>query len=301
MKLLFEEYREFIPDFDDFLESLNYPLPTHLRINLLKVEPHLLVLNLAKKGIYLKKSVAGEETFFWAPDLAAPGNLIEYYLGHIHSQSLTSCLATLILAAKPGSFVLDLCAAPGGKTAHLAQMMNNSGLIVANELFSDRHGLLSVTLARLGVMNTILTSYPSQEFPLRNSFDYVLADVPCSGEGRFRVHYEKLRVTGDKRKAKLVALQKRTILRGFDLLKEDGTLVYATCTYNPQENEAVVDYLLKNREAKLLPIQTGLAVEPGLGEWQKEHYDRELQKTARFYPHRTDSVGFFMARIGKRG
>jgi NOL1/NOP2/sun family putative RNA methylase len=298
MKTLFEEYKEFIPDFKDFLESLYRPIPTHLRINCLKIEPALLIRALAEKGIYLKQSVAGNDTLFWAPDLVLPGNLIEYYLGYIHPQSLTSCLASLILAVKPESFVLDLCAAPGGKTAHLAQLMHNSGLITANELFIDRHGLLSVTLARLGVMNTILTSYPAQEFPLRTSFDYVLADVPCSGEGRFRINHKKLRVTGP-RKAKLAQLQKRTILRGFDLLKEKGSMIYATCTYNPQENEAVVDYLLKNREAELLPIQTGPAVEPGLTEWQKEHYDRELQKTVRFYPHRLDSVGFFMARIGK--
>jgi 16S rRNA C967 or C1407 C5-methylase (RsmB/RsmF family) len=158
--------------------------------------------------------------------------------------------------------------------------------------------LLNTTLARLGVWNTVLTAYPAQEFPKHCFFDYVLADVPCSGEGRFRAHSEKLRVTGP-RKTKLAELQKRTILRGFDLLKEKGIMVYATCTYDPQENEAVVDYLLKNREAELLPIQTGLAVEPGLTEWQKEHYDRALQKTVRFYPHRLDSVGFFLARIGK--
>ncbi|RPI74331.1 MAG: hypothetical protein EHM45_19275 [Desulfobacteraceae bacterium] len=103
------------------------------------------------------------------------------------------------------------------------------------------------------------------------------------------------------RKAKLVELQKRTILRGYDLLKVKGTMVYATCTYHPLENEAVVDYLLKNREAELLPIETGPAGEPGLTQWQKEHYDRSLQKTVRFYPHRLDSVGFFMARIGKPG
>ena len=298
MKLIFDAYREFIPDFEDFLESLNRPIPTHLRINRLKIEPPLLIRALREKSIQLKKSLAEDETLFWAPDLALPGNLIEYYLVYIHTQTLTSCLASLILAPQPESFVLDLCAAPGGKTAHLAQLMHNSGLITANELFRDRHGLLNTTLARLGVLNTVLTAYPAQEFPKHCFFDYVLADVPCSGEGRFRAHSEKLRVTGP-RKTKLAELQKRTILRGFDLLKEKGIMVYATCTYDPQENEAVVDYLLKNREAELLPIQTGLAVEPGLTEWQKEHYDRALQKTVRFYPHRLDSVGFFLARIGK--
>ncbi|RPI72620.1 MAG: RsmB/NOP family class I SAM-dependent RNA methyltransferase, partial [Desulfobacteraceae bacterium] len=180
MKLIFDAYREFIPNFEDFLESLNRPIPTHLRVNALKIEPARLVRELEAKGIHLNQSVAGNDTLFGTPDLALPGHLMEHYLGYIHSQSLTSCLAALILAPQPGSFVLDLCAAPGGKTAHLAQLMRNSGLIMANELFRDRYGLVIATLSRLGVLNTVLTAYPAQEFPGHDCFDYVLADVPCS-------------------------------------------------------------------------------------------------------------------------
>jgi NOL1/NOP2/sun family putative RNA methylase len=299
MKPIFEAYREFIPDYEDFLESLNRSIATHLRINTLKIEPSLLVQALTEQGVLLKKTLPQDETLFWAPDLAQPGHLIEYQLGYIHSQSLTSCLAALALAVQPGCFVLDLCAAPGGKTAQLAQMMQNSGLIVANELFRDRQRLLQNNLARLGVLNAVLTAYPGQEFPKQHSFHHVLADVPCSGEGRFRIHSEKERRFHRPPSTKLIELQKRMILRGFDLLKARGTMIYATCTYDPRENEAVVEYLLKNREAELLPIQTGPAAEPGLTEWQKEHYDRTLQKAVRFYPHRLDAVGFFMARIGK--
>ena len=77
-------------------------------------------------------------------------------------------------------------------------------------------------------------------------------------------------------------------------------MLYATCTYNPEENESVVDYLLKNRDAQLFPIETGFAQEPGIRDWNNEHYKRQLERTVRFYPHRIDSVGFFMAKIGRR-
>jgi len=295
----FECYREIIPEFPSFQEGLKRPLPVHLRVNALKIEPARLVEMLREKGVALEKVAHGNETFYWAPDLKSPGNLLEYFLGYFHPQALTSCLAPIALCAKPETYVLDMCASPGGKTSHLAQLMKNTGLIIANELYPNRHIPLGNTLVRLGVLNSLLTSYQAQEFPLKERFDYILADVPCSGEGRFRTAGKPPKHRKGKRKARLPELQKGIILRGFDLLKEKGEMVYATCTYNPEENESVVDFLLKNREAELLPINMAFNHEPGLSSWQKESYDRRLQRAVRLYPHQVDSVGFFMARIGR--
>jgi 16S rRNA C967 or C1407 C5-methylase (RsmB/RsmF family) len=178
--------------------------------------------------------------------------------------------------------------------------MGNTGLIVANELFPSRHPGLGHTLSRLGVMNTVTTGYQAQQFPLKHRFDFVLADVPCSGEGRFR-KIEKSVVYSERRtKEKLPDLQKKIIVRGFDLLKEEGVMLYSTCTYNPEENESVVNYLLDNRDAVLLPIDAVSDFEPGICQWKQENYDKRLKRTARFYPHRINSVGFFMAAIGRR-
>jgi 16S rRNA C967 or C1407 C5-methylase (RsmB/RsmF family) len=159
---------------------------------------------------------------------------------------------------------------------------------------------LGHTLERLGVVNAVVTGYQAQEFPLKAEFDYVLADVPCSGEGTLREALEGLKVDGGASGFNLKETQRRILLRAFDLLKEDGVLLYATCTYNPDENESVVQFLLKNREAELLPMAEGFHSEPGLRKWKDTRYDEELRKAARFYPHRLDSVGFFMARIGRR-
>ena len=298
---VFEEYQEFIPDFDSFLESHTKTLPNHFRVNRLKIDPDTLIRTLREKGISFKETRLGDDAFCEAPRSLSTGKWIEYFLGYLHPQALTSCLASLILAPRPNSYVLDLCAAPGGKTAHMAQGMNNTGLILANELHQRRHAPLVHTLSRLGVMNAIVTQYPAQEFPLRERFDFILADVPCSGEGRWRPLGQTDPKEGEKSRARMVEIQKKIILRAFDLLREEGVLLYSTCTYSPEENEGVLDFLLQNREAELLPIGDVAGVEPGVSEWKEENYDGQVRRAGRFYPHRIDSVGFFMARIGRRG
>jgi tRNA (cytosine49-C5)-methyltransferase len=300
MERAFERYRDIIPFFEDFQDSLHTPSPQHLRVNTLKIRTETLLQALERKGVFLKATLAPEEPFFQAPTGASPGKWLEYALGYIHPQALTSCLASLFLRPEKGSYVLDLCAAPGGKTSHLAQLMKGEGLIVANELQRKRHMPLLNTLSRLGVLNVVLTGYPAQEFPFRGSFDYVLADVPCSGEGIFRYDRDHSRKTGKEGRPNFCETQKRIILRGFDLLKEEGQMLYATCTYNPHENEPVVAHLIKHRDAEILEIDSPLPFSPGLSGWKRETYGGDMRNAARFYPHYVDSVGFFMAKIGRR-
>ena len=297
---LFEAYSEIIPEFSLFQESLQRPIPTHIRINCLLIEPVSLIHLLEEKGIQPIQSSQRYDNLFFAPGLASPGNLLEYFLGYIHPQALTSAIASIALAPRENSYLLDMCAAPGGKSAHCAQLMNNTGLIVSNDLYVNRHISLGHTLSRLGVMNAVVTGYQAQEFPLKQRFDYVLADVPCSCEGNFRKTRDTSSYRENKGKENLPDLQKKIILRGFDLLQENGQMLYATCTYNPEENESVVDLLLKERDAELLPIDAGFDFEPGITEWKDKRYDKRLKNAVRFYPHRLDSVGFFMARIGRR-
>jgi 16S rRNA C967 or C1407 C5-methylase (RsmB/RsmF family) len=234
------------------------------------------VNSLGQKGIPLERATQADDTLYFVQGLPSPGSLIEYFLGYIHPQALTSCLASVALSPRENSYVLDMCAAPGGKTSHLAQLMDNTGLLVANELYLHRHIPLGHTLTRLGVLNTVLTAYQAQEFPLKQRFDYILADVPCSGEGRLRGTKEAVPYRERNEKTNLPELQKKIILRGFDLLQD-------------------------NREAEILPVQVGLDYQPGILEWRDEQYDKQLELAARFYPHIHNSVGFFLARIGKGG
>jgi len=295
----FEQYSDFIPDFDFFQQSILKPLPTHIRVNTLKAIPAQLAASLRRKGALLQKSLPDGETLYTVQNLASPGNTLEYFMGHIHPQALTSCLVSLALHPEPDSLVLDLCAAPGGKTSHLAQLMGNTGLIVANELYRNRHIPLGNTLTRLGVLNAVVTAYQAQEFPLKQQFDFIVADVPCSGEGRFRKTRPDFTYWETKEKGLLPELQKKILLRAYQLLKPGGRILYATCTYNPAENEAVVAYLLQEKDAVLFPLKIDLASEPGLSGWRDEIYGKQLERALRFYPHRVDSVGFFLAGIGK--
>lgn len=293
----FEQYRFIIPDFPRFQESLHTPLPVHLRVNRLRITPERLEQLLAEKGVPVKPALAPYDTLYAAPGLASPGNLLEYYLGYIHPQALTSCLAGIALSPHPGAYLLDMCAAPGGKSAHCAELMDNTGLVIANDLYTTRHTALGHTLSRLGVFNALITGYQAQQFPMHQRFDYVLADVPCSGEGRFRETKTGVGFREHKGRVKLEEVQRRIILRGFDVLKEGGEMLYSTCTYNPDENESVVNYLLQERPATLGPIHIIAPFEPGIVKWKDQCYDKRLIQAARFYPHRINSVGFFMARI----
>jgi len=300
MELIFENYCDIIPDFCLFQEYLRKPIPTHIRINPLKIVPETLLTLLKEKGIHLESANEKYDTLYYAPGLNLSGNLLEYFFGHVHPQALTSCLTSLALSPGHNTYILDMCASPGGKTSHMSQLTDNTGLIVANELYPTRHFALGHTLDRLGVFNTVITGYQAQEFPMKHRFDYILADVPCSGEGMFRKTREGSVYRETRGKVSLPDLQKKIILRGFDLLKNQGEMIYSTCTFNPDENESVVNFLLKNRDADLLPIDVGFDYEPGVREWKDETYDKQIQRCARFYPHRINSVGFFMARIGKR-
>lgn len=236
---------------------------------------------------------------FILDNMERPGNSVEYAAGYFHVQAISSALAALALDPQPGENILDLCAAPGSKTTYLAQLMENRGLIVANEKKWGRVSPLVTDLGRMGVTNCVITTYPGEHFPTRFFFDRVLVDAPCSGEGRHRlVGRPPLDFSANVRK-RLPKVQKRLIVRAFDLLKPGGTLLYSTCTYNPEENEAVVAHLLEKRAAELIPIQFGPELDPGIEQWKEEVYGRRMQKCVRIYPHRIDSVGFFMAGVVK--
>ncbi len=294
----FSPYSEFVPDFSDFCKKLAEPQPIHLRINTLKAVVTDTRLRMERRGVSLvpEKSV---EIVFRATNISQPGHLPEYCLGHVHSQALSSVLAGLALGPRRGDVVLDLCAAPGSKTTLLAQLMENRGIIVANDKSTNRLIPLQSNLKRLGVTNTITVRYPGQQFPKIFAFDRILADVPCSAEGTSRVGENGILRISPQSGRRLLGLQRHLLLRAFDLLKPGGTLIYSTCTYNPDENESVVQFLIENRSAMVQPIDLELPHCSGLGQWKEKTYDASIKKCWRIYPHRLDTVGFFLAKVGK--
>lgn len=292
----FTAYADFIPDFQAFCAAMHREPVCCLRVNTLRRTPEQVTAGLHAKGYMVTASGFAPELLL-VQNLPRPGSLPEAMLGYYQSQALTSAVASLVLSPQPGERICDLCAAPGSKTGHLAQLMRDQGLIVANDRHGKRLSMLEHNLRRLGMSNVVTTCYAGQNFPLRCKFDRVLVDAPCSGEGTYRwdergrlLHYR--RSEGD-----LPYLQKQLLLRGFDLLAEHGSLLYSTCTYNPDENESVVQHLLEQRPATIQPITLNVPHRPGLRQWRKQIYDHRMQHCWRLYPHDTDSVGFFMASI----
>jgi 16S rRNA C967 or C1407 C5-methylase (RsmB/RsmF family) len=176
--------------------------------------------------------------------------------------------------------------------------MHNQGLLIANDISVDRLSGLRANLERLGVLNVVTTRYHGQNFPGRLQFDRILIDAPCSGTGTYRGNAGE---QGLKRAAGLIrrlsALQKQLIVRAFDLLKPGGCLVYSTCTYTLEENEAVLAHLLQAREAMVEEIMLPFPHAPGITEWNDTKFPPTLTHCVRVYPHQLDSEGFFYAKI----
>lgn len=301
-------YRDIIPEFGEFLESLNLPHPSHLRVNTIKTAPDVLIERLKKYNTQLSPLPIKDAYAF--EGLEKPGATLEYFLGFYHLQGLSSMLPPIIMDLKEDHSVLDMCASPGSKTTQISALMNNKGLVIANELNRRRLSILKFHIERLGVTNVVVTNYQAQNFPMKYPdgtplrFDRVLLDAPCTGEGRFRKvlrsdEVEKMRPFSEKNSWIMSRYQKQMILKGFDLLREGGIMVYSTCTYSPYENEMVVDYLLKERtNAEIVPAEMeGIRLEKGISGWNGMAFDPSLANTVRAYPHRIDSWGFFMAKI----
>ena len=212
-------------------------------------------------------------------------------------------LPVVLLDPQPGELILDLCAAPGNKTIQMAIMMNSAGLIVANDRSEGRLGILRRSISRLGITNVGVTRADAVGYQGAPAlFDRVLADVPCSGEGTLRRWKKPFFPTSDKRRQHLRNVQIAILTRAIKLCKPGGTIVYSTCTFAPEENEAIVDAVLANHAGRIALAEVnvpGLHTTRGLTQWQDETYHEDLSKTVRIWPHHNDTGGFFAAVLRK--
>lgn len=219
-----------------------------------------------------------------------------------------------VLDPQPGEWVLDLAAAPGGKATHIASLMQDQGLLVANEFDGKRSKALLQNLERWGVQNTIVTNEDIAR--LANHwgaiFDRVLLDAPCSGEGMFRKSDEALCMWSEENVRHCALRQERLLAQAAKLVKPGGVLVYSTCTFAPEENEAVIanflaqypDYSLelinipdaRPGQASFLPA-TQSATQSAIQSAIQRNSEQELHKTVRLWPHLLKGEGHFIARL----
>lgn len=289
----------------EFFEANETPRPVTIRCNTLKVRRRDLAQALIARGINLDPvgdwSKVGLQVF----DSTVPiGATPDYLAGHYMLQGAASLLPVMALGARPDERILDMCAAPGGKTTHIAQDMRNKGTLFANDCNRERIAALSSNLHRMGVTNAIVTNLDGKEFPkVAGGFDRVLCDAPCSGLG---VISRDPRIKVSKTVADIHLcrnLQKELILHAIDSVnaasKSGGVIVYCTCTISVEENELVVQHALDNRDVEL--VETGLPFgKPGYVKYEKYRLHPSIALCRRFYPHVHNMDGFFVAKFIKK-
>ncbi|MBS3170038.1 RsmB/NOP family class I SAM-dependent RNA methyltransferase [Candidatus Woesearchaeota archaeon] len=239
---------------------------------------------------------------FWIDHLERRdvGNLLEYHVGKIYVQEAASMIPPLVLDPQPGEIILDMCASPGSKTTQMGMMMQNKGILVANDYKSQRLQSLGVNVQRSGLTNTIVTLMPGRRFS-GLQFDKILVDAPCSGTGTIRKSLKTVRIWNAGMISKLARQQKELIVTAFENLKPGGIMVYSTCSLEPEENESVVDHLLKTfPAAKIMPAKlAGLKTSSPVLEFAGKAFDPQLKHVLRIWPQDNDTEGFFVAKIRK--
>jgi len=299
---LYSRYQDIISDFNVFLEFLNKPQRVSIRVNTLKGKTDDIISFL--KDFKMKPLKFYSQGYVLENGYGI-GNHFTHQLGLIYVQEIASMIPGLVLDPKPEDVVLDLCASPGSKTTQIAQLMGNKGLIVANEIDYKRVSSLIHNVKKCGLLNEVIISIPGEKIGdvLPNYFDKILLDAPCSAEGTIRKSKKVLYHWGLKNIQKMSRIQKGLIASAFRALKPGGIMVYSTCTIAPEENEGVVDYLLKKfPEAEVLPISIpNFKLRNGVIKWQKDVYDQRVTHCARILPQDNDTAPFFIAKITKRG
>ncbi len=285
-----EEYKKYTLSF----------LRKSIRINTLKIKVNELKKRLEKHWI-LEPVPWCKQGFFISHKEGRldVGNTIEHSQGYYYVQEAASMIPPIILDPKPGEIILDMCAAPGSKATQISQYMKNKGLLVANDIKGDRLASLGINLQRCGIMNEIVTLSPGTAIK-GTEFDKILLDAPCSGTGTIRKSPKTIKIWNPEMVKRLAAVQRKLITHAFELLKKGGTLVYSTCSNEPEENEGVIDFLLKKYgNAKVEKFELKIKRGKPILEFRDKKYDASIKECLRLWPQDNDTEGFFVAKIQK--
>jgi len=296
-----DRYRDVIPDWDAFLDTIHRPEPTTLRARRGRISRDDLANRLEDQG-FRTEPVAGMSSFLRVLDGPRPVALTrEHWRGLFYVQQAVTGVAAQALAPEPGERVLDMCASPGGKTTHMAELMDTRGCLVAADKGEGRLKGLMGNLTRLLIPNVVAMVADGRRFPAGALFDRILVDAPCSAEGNLRKKGGEMREPKASFVRHVTGLQERILRRGISLLRPGGTLLYATCTFAPEENEAVVSRVLADSPVRMLPLDLSVPSAPGLTRFEGLAFDPSLELAHRLYPHHLNSGGLFMALLEKDG
>ncbi|TFK76544.1 NOL1/NOP2/sun family putative RNA met [Pluteus cervinus] len=287
----------------EFFEANEVPRPVTIRTNTLRTRRRDLAQALINRGVNLEPIGKWTNVGLQVFESSVPiGATPEYLAGHYMLQAASSFLPVIALSPQPNERILDMASAPGGKTTHMAALMQNTGVVFANDANKARTKSLTANVHRLGCKNVVVCSYDGREFPkVMGGFDRVLLDAPCSGTGVISKDSSVKLNKSDRDFTLLSHLQKQLILCAIDSVspesKTGGYVVYSTCSVTVDENEAVVDYALRKRPNIRL-VDTDLEFgREGYTQYRGKVFNSNLKLTRRFYPHVHNMDGFYVAKF----
>lgn len=285
-------------DYESFVSALdNAPIYSALRLNTLKTD----VRNTVTTCFNLTKQVEWCTNGFYVEKGGVSGNH-PYHMGGLFYFQEPSAMSTVeALPINNGDFVLDLCAAPGGKSTQVAAKLGGTGLLVANEIVAKRAAILSGNIERMGIKNAIVTNETPQNLAKKypEFFDKIIVDAPCSGEGMFRKEPHSVEEWSEEHTFSCATRQKNILDSAVKMLKSGGMLVYSTCTFAPCENEDVAQYLIDEHNLEILEIPCLHMLDCGVNEWGSGNGD--VSKAKRIFPQNSNGEGHFVALFKKLG
>jgi 16S rRNA C967 or C1407 C5-methylase (RsmB/RsmF family) len=296
MTEIYARYRPIVEDWPTFQAALQRPLPTTIWANPLKITAEQLAALLP-----MAQPLAWHPYAFRLPADFSPGLHWGFATGLYHAQEEVSLLPVTLLDPQPGERILDLCAAPGNKTALIATQMRQRGTVVANDRNAGRMFITGDHLQRLGLANVITTVADGVNYPAAAGlFDKVLVDAPCSCEGNCRKDPDVMQRSWQRPDN----VQKALLRKAVHLCLPGGRILYATCTFAPEENELVVAAILAEfgDQLRLRPARVaGFVASPGITRWHGRSLPPDLANCMRVWPHQNDTGGFFIALLEKMG
>lgn len=288
-RLLGEEYEAFLTSYDREQAQA-------LRVNTLKITTE----EFRERSPFSLHPVPWVPEGFYYGKEERPGKHPWHEAGLYYMQEPSAMAVGELATAKPGERVLDLCAAPGGKTTHLAAHMKGEGLLVSNEIHPARAKILSSNVERMGIRNAVVTNetpeHLAERFP--EFFDRIVVDAPCSGEGMFRKEEQAL-LNWSLENVAMCAERQQDILReAAKMLRPGGTLIYSTCTFAPEEDEGSIGYFLEEHpEFSIEKVSAYDGFDTGHPEWADAA--PEVKDTFRLWPHRLEGEGHYVAVLQK--
>ena len=262
-----------------------------------------IIKNLSAYGIKLKSIPNVDFAYLITTGLENAGKTLEYILGKYYIQSLSSMIPPLVLNPSEDERTLDLCAAPGSKTTELSELMNNRGTLYANEISVPRLRSLVHNLDKLNSVNVGVLNFKGELLSkiYDSYFDKILVDAPCSALGIIQKKDEVTNWWNNKQMEKIANLQLRLLISAIKMAKVGGEIVYSTCTLTLEENELVIQTVLKKYPVELLEIDLPVPSHPAFTKYGKENLNPELKKCRRIIPWEIQSEGFFVAKLRKTG